>query len=184
MPNADSFITRRQGTRLIPADWFRTLEQPCFSPFGCGKFADPAMIEVAAFQRALGLALGFNTTFPFKYGRYGRFENSVLGPNPTDEQKAELRRRVDAFVSAARHVSLAAAAGPLGGVRAAGVRQGPSAGALVEEQERKLVPSGGRHPARGHRERSASGDGLQEPDGGLGRGLPSGSSRFGEVRVS
>ena len=160
-----------QGTRLIPADWFKALEQPCFSPFGCGKFADPAylsrfgfipsqadalnpdglpigfaldkdfvdpidksavpvvgltcaachtgelhygkyavvvegapaMIEVAAFQKALGLALGFNTTFPFKYGRYGRFERSVLGPNATDEQKAELRRRVDAFVSAARH---------------------------------------------------------------------------------
>jgi hypothetical protein len=159
-----------QGTRLIPADWFRALEQPCFSPFGCGKFADPAylgrfgfipshadalnpdglpvgfaidkdfvdpidqsagpvvgltcaachtgeihyqkyavvvegapaMIEVAAFQKALGLALGFNTTFPFKYGRYGRFERSVLGPNATSEQKAELRRRVDAFVSAAR----------------------------------------------------------------------------------
>jgi len=160
-----------QGTRLIPADWFKALEQPCFSPFGCGKFADPAylsrfgfipssadalnpdglpvgfaidkdfvdpidksavpvvglncaachtaelhyekysvvveggpaMIEVAAFQKALGLALGFNTTFPFKYGRYGRFERNVLGPNATDEQKAELRRRVDAFVSAARH---------------------------------------------------------------------------------
>jgi len=160
-----------QGTRLIPADWFKALEQPCFSPFGCGKFADPAylsrfgfipspadalnpdglpigfamdkdfvdpidksaapvvgltcaachtgelhygkyavvveggpaMIEVAAFQKALGLALGFNTTFPFKYGRYGRFERNVVGPNATDEQKAELRRRVDAFVSAARH---------------------------------------------------------------------------------
>ena len=160
-----------QGTRLIPADWFKALEQPCFSPFGCGKFADPAylsrfgfipsradalnpdglpvgfaidkdfvdpidksavpvvglncaachtgelhygkysvvveggpaMIEVAAFQKALGLALGFNTTFPFKYGRYGRFERNVLGPNATDEQKADLRRRVDAFVSAARH---------------------------------------------------------------------------------
>jgi hypothetical protein len=61
------------------------------------------MIEVAAFQKALGLALGFNTTFPFKYGRYGRFERNVLGPNATDEQKAELGRRVDAFVSAARH---------------------------------------------------------------------------------
>ena len=160
-----------QGTRLIPADWFKALEQPCFSPFGCGKFADPAylsrfgfipshadalnpdglpigfaidkdfvdpidksaapvvgltcaachtgelhygkysvvvegapaMIEVAAFQKALGLALGFNTTFPFKYGRYGRFERNVLGPDATDEQKAELRRRLDAFVSAARH---------------------------------------------------------------------------------
>ena len=160
-----------QGTRLVPADWFRALEQPCFSPFGCGKFADPAylgrfgfipsradelnpdglpvgfaidkdfvdpidksavpvvgltcaachtgelhygkyavvveggpaMIEVAAFQKALGLALAFNTTAPFRYGRYGRFERNVLGENATEEQKAELRRRVDAFVSAARH---------------------------------------------------------------------------------
>jgi hypothetical protein len=34
-----------QGTRLIPADWFKALEQPCFSPFGCGKFADPAYLS-------------------------------------------------------------------------------------------------------------------------------------------
>lgn len=160
-----------QGTRLIPADWFRALEQPCLSPFGCGRFADPAylsrfgfipsrtdeanpdglpvgfaidtdfvdpidksaapvvglncaachtaelhydkyavvveggpaMIEVAAFQKALGLALAFNTTFPLKYGRYGRFERNVLGPNATAQQKAELKSRLDAFVSAARH---------------------------------------------------------------------------------
>jgi len=160
-----------QGTRLLPADWFRALEQPCFSPLGCGMFADsaylarfgfipshadtlnpdgwpigvaldedfidpfdksaypvagltcaachtgelyygthavqveggPAMIELAAFQKALGLALAFNTTFPFSIGRYGRFEARVLGPNASAEQKAALRRRVEAFVAAASH---------------------------------------------------------------------------------
>ena len=53
------------------------------------------MIEVAAFQKALGLALGFNTTFPLSIGRYGRFESRVLGENATDEQKAELKKRVE-----------------------------------------------------------------------------------------
>ena len=33
----------------------------------------------------------------------GDSSERVLGPNATDEQKAELKRRVDAFVSAARH---------------------------------------------------------------------------------
>lgn len=161
-----------QGTRLLPAVWFRALEQPCFSPFGCDAFADPAylsrfgfiashvdelnpdglpigfavdqdfvdpldtrgpeptmgltcatchtgelyygkyavqvegapaMIELAAFQKALGLALAFNTTFPFSIGRYARFEARVLGSNAGAEQKADLRKRVDSFVSAALH---------------------------------------------------------------------------------
>ena len=160
-----------QGTRLLPADWFRALEQPCFSPAGCGLFADPAylnrfgfmpshkdavnpdglpvgfaidrdyvdpddkraysvvgltcaachsgelyydkyavqidgapaMIEIAAFQKALGLALAFTDTFPMSVGRYGRFEQRVLGPNATAEQKAELKRQLDAYLAAARH---------------------------------------------------------------------------------
>jgi hypothetical protein len=160
-----------QGTRLLPAAWFRALEQPCFSPFGCDKFADPAylsrfgflesektdlnpdawpigfaldtsfvdplekrtdpavgltcaachtselhygkyavrieggpaMIELAAFQKALGVALAFNTTFPFRLGRYGRFEREVLGPDASEEKQRELKERVEAFVQAAAH---------------------------------------------------------------------------------
>jgi hypothetical protein len=160
-----------QGTRLLPADWFRALEQPCFSPAGCGLFADsaylgrfgfipshtdalnpdgwpvgfaldkdfvdpvdktanpvvgltcaachtgelfygdnvvqiegaPAMIEVAAFQKALGLALAFTDTFPMSIGRYGRFEGRVLGPNATGEQKATLKRQLDAYLDGAKH---------------------------------------------------------------------------------
>ena len=34
-----------QGTRLIPYEWFKALEQPCLSPFGCGMFADPAYLD-------------------------------------------------------------------------------------------------------------------------------------------
>ena len=34
-----------QGTRLVPYEWFKALEQPCFSPFGCGKFDDPAYLS-------------------------------------------------------------------------------------------------------------------------------------------
>ena len=33
-----------QGTRLIPYEWFKALEQPCFSPFGCAMFADTAYL--------------------------------------------------------------------------------------------------------------------------------------------
>ena len=149
-----------QGTRLVPYDWFKALEQPCLSLSGCGMFTDPAYldrfgfipseadpelnpdglpvgfaidrefvdplnkkaypvvglncaachsnevyygkyavqiegapatIEVTAFQKALGLALAFNTSFPFSIGRYSRFEQRVLGPNATAEQKAELQ---------------------------------------------------------------------------------------------
>ncbi|MGH9143738.1 MAG: di-heme-cytochrome C peroxidase, partial [Vicinamibacterales bacterium] len=159
-----------QGTRLVPYEWFKALEQPCLSLTGCGMFADPAYldrfgfvpseadpelnpdglpvgfaldrdfvdplnkkaypvvglncaachstelyydkyavqidgapatIEVTAFQKALGLALAFNTSFPFSIGRYSRFERRVLGPNATDEQKKELRANYDAFLSAA-----------------------------------------------------------------------------------
>ena len=34
------FHYTRQGTRMLPAKWFMALEQPCFSPFHCGHFAD------------------------------------------------------------------------------------------------------------------------------------------------
>ena len=61
----------------------------------------PATIEVAAFQKALGLALAFNTKFPFRVGRYSRFEQRVLGPNATDAQKKALRDSYDAFLGAA-----------------------------------------------------------------------------------
>jgi hypothetical protein len=35
-----------QGTRLLPAEWFRALEQPCFSPSGCGISADSVLFPV------------------------------------------------------------------------------------------------------------------------------------------
>ena len=156
-----------QGTRLIPYEWFKALEQPCLSLLGCGMFTDPAYlerfgfipseadpelnpdglpvgfaidrefvdplsrqaypvvglncaachsnelyygkyavqvegapatIEVTSFQKALGLALAFNTSFPFRVGRYARFERRVLGPNASDEQKAALKASFDAFL--------------------------------------------------------------------------------------
>jgi mono/diheme cytochrome c family protein len=166
----EQFHFTPQGTRLLPVSWFRALEQPCFSPFRCGMFADaaylsrfgfipspaseknpdglpigfavdndfvdpfdnraepvvgltcaachtgelyyqdyavrvegaPAMIEVGALQKALGLALAFNATFPMSIGRYGRFERRVLGPEATAEQRADLKRRVEALVDSAR----------------------------------------------------------------------------------
>ena len=160
-----------QGTRLLPADWFMALEQPCFSPGECGLFSDsaylsrfgfipsrtdtlnpnglpigfavdkdfadpiarrsypvvgltcaachtgelyygrsavqveggPAMIEVAAFQKALGLALAFTNTFPLSLTRYARFEQRVLGPNASDADKKALKERLDQFLEDARH---------------------------------------------------------------------------------
>jgi hypothetical protein len=159
-----------QGTRLVPYKWFKALEQPCLSLFGCKMFSDPAYldrfgfipseadpqlnpdglpvgfaidrefvdpisktaypvvgltcaachtnelyygkyavqiegapatIEVAAFQKALGLALAFNTKFPFSVGRYARFEKRVLGESASDAEKKELRDSYDGFLSAA-----------------------------------------------------------------------------------
>src|SRR6201995_352020 len=157
-----------QGTRLVPYDWFRALEQPCWSLFECdlftsktylarfgfltsqtdstlnpdglpvgfarqedfydpvtkttypvvgltcaachtgelhyGKYAvqvdgAPAMIEVTEFQKALGLAMGFTKLIPF---RYGRFEKRVLGPNASEQQKADLKHSFEAFLDAGK----------------------------------------------------------------------------------
>ena len=156
-----------QGTRLIPYDWFKALEQPCLNPSGCGMFSDPAYlsrfgfipgetdptlnpdglpvgfaidktfvdptnkeaypvvglncaachtgemyfgnsviqiegapgtIEVAAFQKALGLALGFAAKFPFSVGRFTRFADRVLGPTATDAQRADLKARLETYL--------------------------------------------------------------------------------------
>ena len=69
-----------------------------------GKYAvqidgAPAMIEVTQFQKALLLAVGFTQKIPF---RYGRFEKRVLGPNATEDQKADLKRRFTAFIDSAK----------------------------------------------------------------------------------
>jgi len=34
-----------QGTRLVPYEWLKALEQPCLSPFGCDMFTDPAYLD-------------------------------------------------------------------------------------------------------------------------------------------
>ncbi len=69
-----------------------------------GKYAlqvdgAPAMIEVTEFQKALLLAVGFTQKIPF---RYGRFERRVLGPNASNEQKSELKRRFTEFIDSAQ----------------------------------------------------------------------------------
>ena len=62
----------------------------------------PGMIEVAAFQKALGLSLAFNTQFPLSLWRYGRFEERVLGANASDDAKRELKEKVEGLVAAAK----------------------------------------------------------------------------------
>jgi len=59
----------------------------------------PAMIEVTEFQKALLLAVGLTQKIPF---RYGRFEKRVLGPNASEDQKADLKRRFNAFIDSAK----------------------------------------------------------------------------------
>lgn len=59
----------------------------------------PATIEVTQFQKALGLAAAFNTTPILRIGRYSRFEQRVLGPSATDQEKADLKTRYDAFLA-------------------------------------------------------------------------------------
>lgn len=167
----EQFHFEAQGTRLLPARWFMALEQPCFSPFGCEPFSDPAylrrfgfitapksgrnpdglpigfavdkeffdpvtgvaepvvgftcaachtgelvlgdtaflieggpsMADLATFQRALGIALGFNAKFPGFLGRWSRFEKKVLGENASVADKQELKRRFDQFLDTATH---------------------------------------------------------------------------------
>jgi mono/diheme cytochrome c family protein len=59
----------------------------------------PAMIEVTQFQKALLLAVGFTQKIPF---RYGRFEKRVLGPNASEDQKADLKQHFTAFIDSAK----------------------------------------------------------------------------------
>jgi hypothetical protein len=66
-----------------------------------GKYAvqvdgAPAMIEVTEFQKALALSVGFTKFIPF---RYGRFEKRVLGPNASEDQKADLKKSFAAFLA-------------------------------------------------------------------------------------
>lgn len=56
------------------------------------------MADLGAFQKAMGLALVLNDKIP---GRYKRFEARVLGASATPEQKAELRKDLDAFMAQA-----------------------------------------------------------------------------------
>lgn len=59
----------------------------------------PAMIEVAEFQKALGLALVFTQLIP---GRYGRFEDRVLGSNPSEESRKDLKDSFDRLLGVAK----------------------------------------------------------------------------------
>lgn len=59
----------------------------------------PAMIEVTQFQKALALAVGFTKLIPF---RYGRFEKRVLGPDASEDQKADLKKSFAAFLDNAK----------------------------------------------------------------------------------
>jgi hypothetical protein len=69
-----------------------------------GKYAvridgAPAMIEVTEFQKALGLSMVFTKVIPF---RYGRFEKRVLGPNASEDQKADLKKSFNKFLDNAK----------------------------------------------------------------------------------
>jgi mono/diheme cytochrome c family protein len=59
----------------------------------------PAMIEVAEFQKALGLAMAFTQLIP---GRYGRFEERVLGTNPSDTARKDLKDSFDRLLTVAK----------------------------------------------------------------------------------
>jgi hypothetical protein len=59
----------------------------------------PAMIEVTEFQKALLFSIGFTQRVPF---RYGRFEKRVLGPNASEDRRADLKRRFTEFIARAQ----------------------------------------------------------------------------------
>lgn len=56
------------------------------------------MADLGAFQKAMGLALVLNDKIP---GRYKRFEARVLGKKDGPEEKAKLRKDLDAFMAQA-----------------------------------------------------------------------------------
>lgn len=58
----------------------------------------PAMIELSAFQRALGLAMGLTQKIP---GRFGRFADRVLGENASSDARAQLQEQFDGTLAAA-----------------------------------------------------------------------------------
>jgi len=58
----------------------------------------PAMVDLGAFQKALGLALAFTEKLPW---RYSRFEKRVLGEGANETQKAELKKNVETFLAVA-----------------------------------------------------------------------------------
>ncbi len=69
-----------------------------------GKYAvrvdgAPAMVDVTAFQKALGLSVVFTKYVPF---RYARFEDKVLGANASDADKAKLKAAFNGFLDAAK----------------------------------------------------------------------------------
>jgi hypothetical protein len=57
-----------QGTRLVPYNWFKVLEQPCFSLFGCEEFRNPRYLSRFGFLASKpdpklnpdGLPVGFS----------------------------------------------------------------------------------------------------------------------------
>lgn len=57
----------------------------------------PAMVNLGEFLKAVGNALLLTRYVPF---RYWRFENAVLGPNATAQQKVALKNEFDYFLNA------------------------------------------------------------------------------------
>jgi hypothetical protein len=52
----------------------------------------PALTDLGKFRTALGLSMFFTRHYPF---RFDRFAKSIIGPDPTDAEKAELRAQLD-----------------------------------------------------------------------------------------
>jgi len=72
-----AFHHTAQGTRLIPWTWFKALEQPCFSPFGCGKFSDPAYLLSFGFVPSPGQP----DNLPIGFARHDNFHDPILKRN-------------------------------------------------------------------------------------------------------
>lgn len=69
-----------------------------------GKYAiriegGPAMIELSEFQKALGLALVFTQYIP---GRYGRFEERILGASASQDDKRALKQSFQRLLAVAK----------------------------------------------------------------------------------
>ena len=74
-----AFHYTAQGTQIMPYKWFVNLEQPCWWPFGCGKFADQEYLGRFGFIAGVKDAKDNPDGFPVGFAKDAQFRDPVTG---------------------------------------------------------------------------------------------------------